>query len=138
MPQYYCDRAGNAVTADEALDAAGNLRNGFGMRVPLQLCDSMQRDVAEFYDGKRRTRTQYRDPQGREAGTSETEEERRNPAAGASVTLPVASLTAGACSSPPISACRPPSVFVDHMEGRDEMLRQMYRDGRAEVDKARQ
>ena len=36
----YCDRHGNTVTADEALDAAGNLRNGFGMRVPLQMCDS--------------------------------------------------------------------------------------------------
>ena len=36
MPaQQYCDRSGNAVTADEALDAAGHLRNGFGLRVPL-------------------------------------------------------------------------------------------------------
>ena len=30
----YCNRRGDTVTADEALDAAGNLRNGFGMRVP--------------------------------------------------------------------------------------------------------
>ena len=62
MSQQYCDRAGNVVDATVALDAAGHLRNGFGMRVPLQLCDSMQKDVAEFYDGKRRTRTQCDSP----------------------------------------------------------------------------
>ena len=93
MPQHYCDRAGNAVTADQALDAAGNLRNGFGMRIPLQMCDSMQRSVAE--DGRRGLRF---------------EPDQRMQAA---------------------------QNVVDQLEGRDEMLRRMYRDGRAEADKAR-
>ena len=72
---HYCNRRGDTVTADEALDAAGNLRNGFGLRVPLQMCDSLQRDVAEFYDGQRRTKTLHRDPMGRELGSSEEEED---------------------------------------------------------------
>ena len=69
----YVTRDGRTVDASEALDAQGNLRNGFGIRVPLTMQDAMQRDIAA--DAKRRSKTQHRDPQGREAGTSEEEEE---------------------------------------------------------------
>ena len=103
----YCNRHGDTVTENEALDGAGNLRNGFGLRVPLQMCDSLQRSIAE--DAKRRSKTLHRDPMGRELGTSEEEEEEDRVAA-ASVTLPPASLTVAALPSPPISAWPPPKV----------------------------
>src|SRR5262245_21623629 len=44
----YFDAHGREVDDAEALDARGCLKNGFGMRVPLQLCDTMQKDIAEF------------------------------------------------------------------------------------------
>ena len=49
----YCNRRGDPVTADEALDASGNLRAGYGMRTPLHMMDSMQRDIAEHFGDKR-------------------------------------------------------------------------------------
>ena len=103
----YCNRHGDTVTADEALDAAGNLRNGFGLRIPLQMCDSLQRSVAE--DAKRRSKTLHRDPMGRELAPQKRRK-KKNRAAAASVTPLPASPTAGACSSPPISAWPPPKV----------------------------
>jgi len=74
MTTQYCDRAGHLVTEAEALDDDGQLRSGFGVRVPLQMCDSFQRDVAEHFGDKRRRKTLHRDPLGREAGTEEEEE----------------------------------------------------------------
>ena len=128
----YCNRRGDTVTDDEALDGAGNLRNGFGLRVPLQLCDSLQRSIAE--DAKRRSRTLHRDPMGRELGTSKRRKRRRNRAAAASVTPPPASPTVSGVSFAADQRMAAAQSVVDHMAGRDEMLRQRYRDGRAEVE----
>ena len=121
-----------------ALDSGGNLRNGFGMRTPFASLDAMQRDVAEFFDGKRRSKTLHRDPQGREAGTSETEEEeeekpRRRSKCDAATGFTDSRGVFFAADQRMQAA----QNVVDHLEGRDEMLRQMYRDGRTGVEQAR-
>ena len=124
----YCNRRGDTVTADEALDAAGNLRNGFGMRIPLQMCDSLQRSVAE--DGKRRSKTLHRDPKGRELGTSEEEEEeepRRRSKCDAATGFTDSRGVLFAADQRMDAA----QSVVDHMAGREEILRRRYRDGRA-------
>ena len=120
MPQHYCNRAGNAVTADQALDAAGNLRNGFGMRVPLQI-----------FRWQAPHQTQYRDPQGRK----QAPRTRKGGETPPPQQVCAASPTAGACFGR--SAHAGGADGGRSLEGRDEMLRQRYCDGRAEVDKAR-
>jgi hypothetical protein len=66
-------RDGRVVDEREGLDERGVLRDGFGMRVPLYLCDSMQKGVAA--DAKRRSRVVQRDPMGRVRSVYEEEEE---------------------------------------------------------------
>src|SRR5262249_17504283 len=131
----YCNRAGRAVMADEALDASGLLRDGYGVRVPLQMCDGLQRDVASYFDGKRRRKTVARDPLGREMATYEEEEEprrrRRHEDAATGFTDSRGVFFADARMVAAQDA-------LDHLQGREEALRQIWRDGRAAAEQARQ
>src|SRR5262249_52635678 len=58
---------------DDAFDERGVIRDGYGMRVPLYLMDSMQRAIA--VDARRRRKIVGRDPFGRVASSYEEEEE---------------------------------------------------------------
>jgi hypothetical protein len=110
----YCDAHGNTVDADEALDSCGNLRNGYGLRTPLHLMDSMQRDIAQEFNRRRMTRDGYTG----DAATGFVDDR-------------------GVAFAPDPRAIATREA-LDHMQGRDEMLRQMYSDGRAAAEQARQ
>src|SRR5262245_49733895 len=68
----------NRDDEDDAFDENGVVKDGRSLRVPLTMMDSMQRAVAErgrHADDKRRRKVVQRDPQGREQGTFEEEED---------------------------------------------------------------
>ena len=108
----YCNRRGDPVTADKALDASGNLRNGYGMRTPLHMMDSMQRDIAEHFGDKR-----GRGP----IGDAET-----------------SFYDLRGVHFPPDQRMVDAQRMTEYFSGRDAASRQMWLDGRAAVDAARQ
>jgi hypothetical protein len=141
--QQYCDGSGRVVDESIALDSNGRLRNGFGLRTPMHLMDSLQRSVAEFADRKRRKRTVARDPMGRELGTEEEEEEeeecgerqgrrRRKEDAATTTFTDSRGIT---FTDQRMTAAQD---ALDHLQEREEGLRALYRDGRAAVEAARQ
>src|SRR5262249_42559543 len=69
--QAFDARDRRPVDDDVAFDARGVIRDGFGLRVPMEFMDSIQRQVA---DAKRRKTVQY-DPQGCVKSTFEEEVE---------------------------------------------------------------
>ena len=161
MTTQYCDRAGHLVTEAEALDDDGQLRSGFGVRVPLQMCDSFQRDVAEHFGDKRRRKTLHRDPLGREAGTEEEEEgprrrkkvlyrdplgreagtsesEEGEPRRRRKQDASTGFTDSRGVYFEPDPRLADAQQLVEHIEGREEALRQIYRDGRAAAEQARQ
>ena len=69
--EVFDHRSGRRVDDDVAFDARGVIRDGFGLRVPMEFMDSIQRQVA---DAKRRKTVQY-DPQGCVKSTFEEEVE---------------------------------------------------------------
>lgn len=131
---YTCVRDGRIVAADEALDARGILRDGYGMRAPMLMLDALQRSVA----GDRKV--QARDPMGREAGTYEEEEpdEDDEPRRKRKRRMGDAFTDSRGVAFAADARLAAAQRAVDHLQGRDEMLRQMYRDGRSTSHSARQ
>jgi hypothetical protein len=118
---HYCDAHGNTVGADEALDSRGNLRSGFGVKVPLTMMDGFQRDVAEYFDSC-------------EEKSDDDNEPRRKRKHDAVTGL---FDSRGVYFSPDqrlVDAQR----MTEYLSGRDAALRQMWLDGRAAVNAARQ
>jgi hypothetical protein len=68
----YIDRDGRLVDDSVALDARGVLKDGYGLRTPMQFMDAEQRRVAR--DARRR-KVVERDPMGRVRSTFAEEEE---------------------------------------------------------------
>lgn len=106
MTTQYCTRDGRTVDASEALDADGTLRNGYGIRTPIHLMDSMQRDIAGDAGHKHDAAQGFTDSRGvfYAADQRVTDAQRA----------------------------------TDYAAGREEGLRQKWRDGRAEAAEARQ
>src|SRR5262249_21212760 len=68
----YIDRDGRLVDDSVALDGRGVIRDGYGVRVPMEVMDAERRRVA---GDARRRKVVARDPMGRVASTYEEEEE---------------------------------------------------------------
>ena len=126
----YRDAAGNAVSADEALDDRGILRSGYSTTIPLLMMDSMQKDVGKHFGDRRRVTE--RDPMGRLKATfteepdEDDDEDRKDNAMN----------TNDEC----IFVDSRGITFVDHriadtrralerLEAQQEELRKLYRDG---------
>ena len=137
----YCDVRGREVDEAEALDARGRLKSGFGMRVPLQLCDSMQKAIAEFADKMRRKRLTESDPRGRERGTLEEESdehddsawERHHNASDAANGF----FDSRGIWFPPDQRLVDAQRAAEYLAGRDEAMRQQWLNGRRAVNDAR-
>ena len=113
----YSNRRSDPVTADEALDASGNLRASYGMRTPLHMMDSMQRDIAEHFGDKRGRKTLQRGPIG-DAVTG--------------------LFDSRGVYFPPDQRLVDAQRMTEYLSGRDAASRQMWLDGRAAVDAARE
>src|SRR5262245_44527599 len=120
--QFY-DAAGRPVSRVEALDENGLLRSGFGMRTPMFALDSVQRELADR----------------KKAAARREEEPDEDDNDGRPVTADAADYFTDARGityyDARISQIR---RVLDYLRGRDEALRQQWRDGRAAAEQARQ